>query len=53
MIKRPGAKLIAKIPEGCERKLLCNGDVLLVHPDHPPRIIRVSDGKISELLKPQ
>lgn len=51
MIKRPSAKLIAEIPPGWKWRLLCNGELVLTHPDHPPRIVRL-DGKIEE-LKPQ
>lgn len=48
--RREGYKLIHKIPEGWTAKLLPNGDCVIAHPDHLPRLLR-SDGT-SEELKP-
>lgn len=45
---RDELEFVAEIPDGASVRFMGNGNVLIAHPDHPPKIIR-SDGRIEEV----
>lgn len=50
---RGGTKYLTKIPDGWAWMLLSNGNLVISHPDHPPRMFNHETLEWSEIAPPE